>query len=121
MVRDILAFLLLFHGRLPDPESHEWLSRLATDKSRWPQAHDVFDRVRKRRIEAEKKKERTRECQYYFEEMCLKALYNLTDTGAPFDEDSPYWIAKSAFTLARAVGVPDAQIVAILAANERIA
>ena len=50
-----------------------------------------------------------------FEEVCAKTLYNLCGSRAPFDPDSPYWIVPNAFALARALGIPGAKELAIVA------
>src|ERR1044071_4025303 len=118
MLDDILALLRLFHTRVPDAETHAWVSELAADEARWPEAHDVFDRVRRRNLEAIDRKDHARECQYCFEEICLKCLYNETATDAPFDSDSPHWIIKCAIDLARAIGISDKEVITIVAPNE---
>jgi hypothetical protein len=114
---DILALLKLFEGRVLDPETHIWVTELVADEARWPEAHDIFDRVRRRTIEAIKKKDHARASQYGFEEVCLKTLYNETPTEMPFDPESPYWIARNAVGFARAVGIPDSEVINIIAPN----
>jgi hypothetical protein len=115
MQADILALLRLFHSRVPDPESNTQVTELAADARRWGRAHDLFDRVRERNLRAIRAGDGVRECQYSFEEVCLKSLYNETDTVAPFDACSPYWVIKNALALAQAIGVPVNDVVAIVA------
>jgi hypothetical protein len=115
MEADILALLRLFSGRVTDRETNLWVIELAKERDRWQSAHDVFDRVRRRNLEAINRKDHVRECQYCFEEVCLKSLYNETYPRAPFDSDSPHWITKNAIALARAVGVPVQDVLAIVA------
>jgi hypothetical protein len=115
MVEDILALLRLFSDRVPDTETHSWVLALAADEERWPEAHDVFDHIRERTLAAEAEKDEIRGRQYAFEEICLKSLLNEADTDAPFDSDSPHWIGKCAIRLARAVGLPDSEVIAIIA------
>lgn len=112
---DILALLGLFRGRVPDPETHAWTAELAADRDKWEGGHDLFDLVRGRNLKAIDSGDRVRQCQYCFEEVCLQSLYNETDTLAPFDSCSPYWVIKNALVLAHAVGVPSQDVVAIVA------
>src|SRR6059058_5887565 len=91
MVEDIIALLRLFEGHASDRETHAWVAALASDRARWPDAHRVFDQVRRRTLAAIKAGDRLREGQYSFEEICLKSLYNETPAVDPFDSDSPHW------------------------------
>lgn len=115
MADDIVALLKLFESHASDSETHAWVATLAADSSKWHDAHRVFDRVRRRTLEAIAAKDRMREGQYMFEEICLKSLYNETDTVAPFDSDSPHWIVKCAIGYARQVGVSIEKVVAVIA------
>ena len=119
MVTDIIALLKLFEGRLPDGETHAWVVDLASHEDRWSEAHDVFDRIRDRNLAAIARKDRASECQYCFEEACLKSLFNETDTGAPFDSSSPHWIIKTALVLARTLGMPDTSVVEVVSPREK--
>jgi hypothetical protein len=82
----------------------------------WKQAHRLFDRIRAKTLKAERAGDRTLICQYLFEEICAKTLYNLSGESAPYDADSPYWVVPNAVALARTKGVPDAEVVGIIAA-----
>jgi len=115
MIEDILALLRLFEGHAPDPEAHGWVGDIVAHEKRWPEAHDIFDRVRSRTLEAIERKDRVRACQYYFNEVCLQSVFNQTNTDVPFDPDAPHWIIKNAFQYARAVGIPDDAVIAIVA------
>jgi hypothetical protein len=53
--------------------------------------------------------------QYSFEDICAKTLFNLANTDAPFDSDSPYFVIPFALDLARAVGIEDEEVVQIVA------
>ena len=106
MQADIVALLELFRERVPDLETHAWVVGLASDRDAWERGHDLFSQVRSRNLEAIERKDWVRECQYCFEEACLKSLFNETDTLAPFDSCSPYWVIKNAMVLARALSVP---------------
>jgi hypothetical protein len=115
MQADILALLRLFAGRMPDPQTHAWVVELAADRDNWESGHDVFDRVRTRNIDAIDLNDHVRECQYCFEEVCLMSLYNETDTLAPFDSCSPYWVIKNAIALARVLGMPVQDVIGVVA------
>ena len=115
MAEDIVALLQLFEGHASDRETHGWVAALAADSAKWPDGHRVFDRVRDRTLAAIAAKDRKREGQYMFEEICLKSLYNETAAVDPFDSDSPHWIIKCAIGRARQVGVPVQQVLDIVA------
>jgi hypothetical protein len=67
-------------------------------------------------LDAQRRKDYRADCQYLFEEACAKTLYNLTDTDAPFDDDSPYWIVPNALSLARRMSIDESEITKIVAA-----
>jgi hypothetical protein len=115
MEADILALLHLFRDHVPDRETNSWALELAKNPHKWPGAHDLFDRVRRRNLKAIDRKDHVAECQYCFEEVCLKSLYNETSPRDPFDSDSPHWIIKNAIALARAVGIPMQDVLAVVA------
>jgi hypothetical protein len=66
-------------------------------------------------LDAEERNDALADCQFLFEEACAKTLYNLSDTNAPFDEDSPYWIVPNALSLARRIGIHEAEVIKIVA------
>jgi hypothetical protein len=122
----ILALLRLFRERARDSETNAWVFELVAERDKWPRAHDLFDLVRQRNLVATQDGGRplptdqvdwAKACQYQFEEDCLKAIFNETNTTAPFDSSSPFWIAGSAIHLARALGVPENAVVAVIAPN----
>jgi len=114
MQADILALLQLFRDRVPDKETHEWVAELVVERDRWRSGHEIFDRIRSRNLEAIDALDKSRECQYCFEEICLQSLYNATSPFDPFDSCSPYWVIKNALALARSVGVPVVEVVALV-------
>lgn len=114
MIEDIISLLLLFEGQMPDADTNARVLSLAKNRSNWSGAHKLFDFVRQRNLAAIRTRDFARECQYCFEEVCLKSMYNETGPTARFDSDSPYWIAKNAFTLARVIGVPLNAVVDIM-------
>ena len=114
MADDILALLRLFERHVSDCETHAWVVALAMDRSKWPDAHRIFDLVRDRTLAAIAAKDRVRESQYLFEEICLKSLYNETAALDPFDPDSPHWISKCAIGRARQLGIPIDDVIAVI-------
>jgi hypothetical protein len=124
MQSTILALLRLFREGARDRETNAWVIELVADSDKWPRAHDLFDLIRKRLLVATQAGDRplpidqvdhAKACQYSFEELCLKAVFNETDTRCPFDACSPFWVAGSAIHLARALGVPVGAVIAVIA------
>jgi hypothetical protein len=125
MQSTILALLRLFRERVHDPETSAWVSALVSDRDQWPRAHDLFDLIRERLIAATQDGGRPRipwdsvdkalACQYSFEELCLKAVFNETDTRCPFDSCSPFWVAGTAIQLARELDMSVENVIAIIA------
>jgi hypothetical protein len=124
MQSTILALLRLFREGARDTETNAWTTELVADRDKWPRAHDLFDLVRKRLLAATQdggrplpadQVDNATACQYSFEELCLKAVFNETDTQCPFDSCSPFWVAGSAIYLARALGVPVSAVIAVIA------
>jgi hypothetical protein len=115
MSEHIIALLKLFQAFMPDQETAAWVLELAASENKWNGAHDLFDKVRRRNLAAIESGDLSRQWQYCFEEICLKALYNESGSRAPFDSDSPYWIAPLAIQTARQFGVPVDSVIGIVA------
>jgi hypothetical protein len=123
MQSTILALLRLFRERARDAQTSAWVIELVADQDKWPGA--LFDLIRNRRLEATgdagrpaaqpEQEDRARVLQYAFEELCLKTVFNETDTEYPFDACSPFWVAGSAVQLARALQVPVEAVIALIA------
>ncbi len=121
----ILALLELFRDHAPDKETSAWTIELVADEKKWPQAHALFDRVRDRCLTAKgdagrptipfDREDRARVEQYGFEELCLKTIFNETNTDCPFDAGSPFWVVSSAIRLARALEIPVESVIAVIA------
>jgi hypothetical protein len=119
MQAEILALLKLFRDQVPDPASNVEVTQLIADRDNWSRAHDLFDVVRGRLLQVpEGRTKQARVRQYEFEEYCLKAAFNETATEVPFDSCSPYWVAGSAFRLARALGISSYAIIAVIASED---
>lgn len=111
MAGEIVALLRLFERHAPDPETHARVAALAADPAKWPNAHRVFDEVRRRWLATT---DTLRQGQYAFEELCLKTLYNETAALDPFDSDSAYYVVPCAIGRARQVGVPVQRVIDIV-------
>ncbi|HEX4139796.1 MAG TPA: hypothetical protein VHY09_05575 [Candidatus Methylacidiphilales bacterium] len=109
----ILALLRLFDHCSLDKETHAWVKELVADEKKWPKGHDLFELVRKRLLGS--RGQRAACAQYAFEELCLKTVFNETDTEMPFDTNSSFWLAGSAIQYARQVGVSLELVMAVLA------
>jgi hypothetical protein len=116
MLDHMKRLIELFAPRCSDRSTLNELHQMVADRNTWHKAHDLFDRIRHKTLEAERRKDDRADCQYLFEEACAKALYNLSDADAPFDEDSPYWIVPNALSLARRLGIHDSEVIKIVAA-----
>ena len=84
----------------------------------WPKAHALFTDIRRKTLKVEKSGDRRSTCQYLFEEICAKTLFNMSRSSAPFDPDSPYWIVPNALSFGREIGIPDADIVRAIMGSE---
>ncbi|HEX9391164.1 MAG TPA: hypothetical protein VF928_07615 [Usitatibacteraceae bacterium] len=113
---DIDGFIRLFVPHCHDSETLDQLHRMLGNRGTWAKAHDLFNQIRNKTLKAERAKDHILICQYMFEEICAKTLYNLSGKSAPFDADSPYWIIPNAISFARAVGVADTEVIKVVAA-----
>src|SRR5579862_1724546 len=105
----------LFLARCTEKSTMEELKELLSNQDRWIKAHALFDRIRNKTLEADKRKNSLLASQYCFEEICAKTMFNLTNTDAPFDADSPYFVIPIALHLARALGIADKEVIRIVA------
>src|SRR4051812_45830800 len=115
MISQMLRLVEVFSWRVGDRSTLGGVHRMIGDDSSWHRAHDLFDRVRRKTLAADRSDDARASTQYCFEEACAKTLYNLTDTDAPFDEDAPYWVVPAALMLARALGIDETEITRIVA------
>ena len=114
MQAEIIGLLQLFCSHVPDRETNAWVIEMASDISRGKNGHKIFDSVRRRNLQAIENKDRVRECQYCFEEVCLQSLYNETCPRDPFDFCSPYWVIKNAILLSRAVEISEKEVIDVV-------
>ncbi len=104
------------HRPSADRETIDELLGMLDHIEAWHRAHDLFSRIRRKTLVAERTQNHDADCQYLFEEICAKTLYNLSMRPAPFDADSPYWIIPNALALARSRNIPHTRILDIIAA-----
>lgn len=92
-----------------DTETLFRLKELVANRGEMRKAHGIFShQIRPKTIKAMKRGDRRAECQYLFEEVCAKTIYNLSRAPAPFDPDSPFWILPNAVAFCRILGFEDA-------------
>ena len=115
MLDQMKRLIEMFAARSRDRSTLDELRQMIADDSTWPKAHDLFQRIRQKTLAAERRKDELADCQYLFEEVCAKTLYNLSGESAPFDADSPYWIVPNAFSLARRMDIDVVEITRIVA------
>jgi hypothetical protein len=97
--------LLLFEGRCADKTTIKNLVELVNDRDKWPEAYRLFNEIREKTLAAEKRRDEFALTQYAFEEICAKTLYNISNSPAPFDADSPFWVLPLAIQLGRQLGI----------------
>lgn len=113
--RYIPRLIDLFAEKCSDRSTLDELRRMVDDVNSWPQAHNLFTRIRRKTLEVGEHGNTRARCQYLFEEVCAKTLYNLSGSTAPFDADSPDWIVPNALSLALQLMIPEAEIARIVA------
>jgi hypothetical protein len=111
VIRELCAF---FAERCEDRATLDDLAQAASDRSKWPKGRHLFELARNKTIKKARGDARL-ECQFRFEEICGKTLYNLSGQPAPFDADSPFWVVPNALKLARQLGIEEREITRIVA------
>lgn len=111
---DIWCLIELFEPHCEDRSSLTQIKHMVRDSTTWPKAHALFHEIRKKTLAAEEAGSRAKACQYLFEEICAKTLYNMSRSSAPFDPDSPYWVLPNALYLSRAMGITDAECIRVI-------
>lgn len=118
VVAAMLGLANLFAKHSAERSTLDELRQMLSDDAHWQRAHELFDRIRHKTLEAVKRKNHLLATQYSFEEICAKTLFNLTDTNAPFDPDAPYFVIPFALKLARVFQISDAEVIEIVAPRE---
>lgn len=114
----ILKLSKFFVDQCPDKSTITEVIRIAENEALWSTGHDLFTRIRLKNLELDKKiirqfgirRSQILECQYLFEEVCAKTIYNLSKMPAPFDSDSPDWIIPNAIILGQTLGIQEDEI-----------
>jgi hypothetical protein len=105
--------IALFRPMCQDTETMTELQELLHHQDEWIKAHYLSTRIRARSINAYKTRDLRAEVQYSFEEVCAKALHNLSHSKKPFDPDTPYWILPLALKLAKVLDIDSRQVLEI--------
>jgi len=114
IIVEIKSLLDLFESKVPDKDSNRLVWMFCDEKQRWIKAHGLHSTLRDRNLKAIKNGDKVKEAQYCFEEVIAKTLFNLTRSTVPFDPDSPYWVIKNAFLLAKALEISSEKVVEIV-------
>ncbi len=105
IITAMLEMLGVFEGLCQDRDTLRRLIETASDRGKWETAHALFQDIRQKRLQAEKRHNKALKAQYSFEEICAKTLYNLSNSPAPFDSDSPFWVLPLGIALGREMGI----------------
>ena len=114
MIDEIQLLLDLFQDSVPDKESNRLVWKLCEEKHRWIKGNGLFSTIRDRNLKAARNDDLVKESQYCFEEVIAKTLYNMNRPQAAFDPDSPYWIIKNAFILAKHLDIDSQKVIDII-------
>lgn len=107
----IKRLIVIFAVKSSDRRTLDELHQLIGDRQMWHGAHDLFNRIRQKNLEANLRGDIQLESQFSFEEACAKTLYNLGRYPAAFDPDSSYWILPNALIAARHLGIAEGKII----------
>jgi len=120
---------LFFLERCQDKSTLSELVQISIDESSWSNCYDLFQRIRKKTLETQKALGRSvqfrrthfkfLECQYHFEEVCAKTLYNLSRSPAPFDRNSSDRVIPNALKLAEQLDMDEQIIYEVAQVNPR--
>ena len=103
----IIELLEYFLPQCEDRLTMQEVKDMASDWRKWSDGHKLFDRIRTKTLLVERNIDQLIVCQYLFEEICAKTLYNLSNPRDPFDADSPFWILPIALQFAKAMGIEE--------------
>jgi hypothetical protein len=109
-IEEMVSFFL---PHCADPSTIGELWEMASDPGKWREAHKLFDRIGLKTLRAVEAKDHLLACQYVFEEICAKTLYNMADHRQEFsteylprfDHDAPFWVVPIAVHLAHRLGL----------------
>ena len=109
----------IFAALSSDRSTLDELHRMAGDRGSWKRAHDLFQRIRQKSLDANRRGDMKLVVQFGFEEACAKTLYNLSGQSAPFDADSPFWIIPNALAAAQCLQINEGEIIKALGLTQR--
>ena len=103
----------IFLPHCDDESTLSELKYMASDHTKWREAHKLFSRIRGKNLKAIAASNQRLQCQYSFEEYCAKTLYNIADHSAgfsseylpPFDGHAPSAVVPLAVALAEELGM----------------
>lgn len=109
MIEAILELIRFFRPRVSDRTILDELERHALDRTLWRSCHQLFQSIRAKTLEEERKAEpdALRYRQYLFEELIAKVLYNCKQPDDAFKPDVAFQILPQALALADAMGVEE--------------
>jgi hypothetical protein len=113
----IRALVALFLPLCSDTTTLLELQKLLENPELRGQGHNLFSCMRHKNLKAIDSRDILLQSQYCFEEICAKCLYNLTDTDAPFDDDSPDWVVPCAQDFAKVLGLAEDTVSSKLGPN----
>jgi len=115
IVDAMTEMLTFFENRCDDRDTLRKLLIMIADRGSWKGAHALFQDIRQKTLKAEKRDDQLGLVQYAFEEICAKTIYNLSDSPAPFDADSAFWVVPLGVALGRQMGLSEpSQITSLL-------
>jgi len=82
MLDEMKRMIEMFAPRSRDRSTLDELHQIIGNCRTWPKAHDLFQRIRDKTLAAASRKDELADCQYMFEEVCAKTLYNLSGESA---------------------------------------
>jgi hypothetical protein len=109
------SFARLFRPYVEERATWQEVEAMIRDESTWQGAHALFDRIRIKTLSVQEGDDKLN-CQYSFEEICAKTLYNFSDPVDPFDVDSPFWVIPLALRFSRFLKLPDSAVLDAIAA-----
>jgi hypothetical protein len=111
----MLEMLATFESACEDRDTLRQLSVMASNREKWRNGHALFQEIRRKTLNAEKRGDELALAQHAFEEICAKTLYNLSYSPGPFDADSAFWVVPLGVDLGRRLGFTEpSQVTSLL-------
>lgn len=111
---EIAKLLEYFAPHCKDKSTLNQLRKVAANPAQWKACYSLFQRIRGKTLRADRRSDKFHQHQYLFEEICAKALYNMSihpvdyafANPAPFDDDSADYVIPIAAQFADYVKIP---------------